>query len=93
MEDAVSWKSFATVFSAVFLAELGDKTQLAALSFSAAGHRPWVVFGASVAALAAVTGIGVLFGGFLTRVVSPETLQRGAAVLFILIGIWMLWKG
>ena len=78
-----NWKVFATTFAALFVAELGDKTQLAVISLTSDSKKPLPVFVAAVAALALVTLIGVLFGEGLVRVVPEEYLKRGAAVLFV----------
>lgn len=91
----MDWKLFATTFGAVFLAELGDKTQLATLSFAASGSSRWAVFLGSALALVLTSAIAVVFGEALTRVVSPKTLQRGAGILFLAIGAWVsihAWK-
>jgi putative Ca2+/H+ antiporter (TMEM165/GDT1 family) len=88
----MDWKLFATTFGAVFIAELGDKTQLATLSFAASTHsRLAVLVGASLALLA-TTAIAVFAGEALTRVVPPKTLHRAAGVLFVVIGGWVLWS-
>lgn len=84
-------KIFATVFATVFLAELGDKTQLATLLFSA--DKPaskWIVFAGSAGALVLAAGIGVLAGGWIGRHVDPRHLQLVAGIGFILIGAWTL---
>ena len=86
----MDWKLFALTFGAVFVAELGDKTQLAALAFTSESKRPWTVFLAASIALVLVTAIGVAAGGLLSRVVSPAWLRRGSAVLFVAIGVWLL---
>ena len=79
-----------TTFGIIFLAEMGDKTQLVAMTMAAETKRPWAVFlGASVA-LAAVSGLGVLVGSVLGAYVPLEWVKRGAAVAFIVIGILML---
>ena len=79
-----------TTFGIIFLAEMGDKTQLAAMTMSAQTKKPWAVFiGASVA-LVAVSAIGVLVGGFVGQYVPLEWVKRVAAGLFILIGVLML---
>lgn len=79
-----------TTFGIIFLAEMGDKTQLAAMTMSAQTKRPWAVFlGASVA-LAAVSALGVLVGGVIGDYVPLEWVKRGAAVAFIVIGVLML---
>ncbi len=86
----MDWKTFATTFGLIFLAELGDKTQLATISMVASTKRYWEVFLGAALALAVVTGIGVLFGEGLIRVI-PEHIIRGiSAVLFIVIGVLML---
>jgi putative Ca2+/H+ antiporter (TMEM165/GDT1 family) len=79
-----------TTFGIIFLAEMGDKTQLAAMTMSAQTKKPWAAFiGASVA-LAAVSAIGVLVGGVAGQYVPLEWVKRIAAVLFIVIGVLML---
>jgi putative Ca2+/H+ antiporter (TMEM165/GDT1 family) len=84
-------KIFATVFTTIFIAELGDKTQLATLLF-AADHQvsKWVVFAGASLALIATSAIGVLAGGALAQVVSPRHLQYLAGAGFIAVGIWTL---
>jgi len=79
-----------TTFGIIFLAEMGDKTQLAAMTMSAQTKRPWAVFlGASVA-LAAVSALGVLVGSVIGDYVPLDWVKRGAAVAFIVIGVLML---
>lgn len=79
------------VFASVFIAELGDKTQLATLLFAADGAVDKVtVFIAASAALVVATGIGVLAGGFVSQHVSPAVLKYVAGAGFIAIGIWTL---
>ena len=84
-------KLLATVFASVFVAELGDKTQLATMLFSAesAGSR-MTVFLAASGALVVATAIGVLAGGFVAEHVSPATLKVVAGAGFIAIGVWTL---
>lgn len=80
-----------TVFASVFIAELGDKTQLATLLFAADGAvGKLTVFVAASAALVVATGIGVLAGGFVSQHVSPALLKYVAGAGFIAIGIWTL---
>lgn len=79
------------IFCAVFLAELGDKTQLATLLFAASGEqRPIVVFLAASAALAASTGLAVLLGGAAGKHLAAAPLKLVAGVGFIAIGAWMV---
>lgn len=89
----MDWRVAASTFAALFIAELGDKTQLAAMSLSASTKKPLSVFIGGTAALAAVTGLGVLFGDALLRAVPERLIRRGAAVLFIGMGVWMLARG
>jgi putative Ca2+/H+ antiporter (TMEM165/GDT1 family) len=85
------WQTFFTVFVTVFLAEIGDKTQLATLLFSAKGESSrWVIFAASSTALVLAAGIGVLVGGQLEKFVSPVTLKLVAGLGFIGVGLWTL---
>jgi putative Ca2+/H+ antiporter (TMEM165/GDT1 family) len=82
---------FATVFTTVFVAEIGDKTQLAMLLYAADAHNPkLVVFLASALALVLAAGLGVIAGGALPALVSPRVLSWLAGLGFIAIGIWTL---
>lgn len=84
----MDWKLALSTFATLFLAEMGDKTQLATITLTASSGRPLTVFAAAAAALVAVTAIGVVLGEAVTRWVSPSMLRRGAALLFIAIGVW-----
>ncbi len=86
-------KLFATVFSTVFFAELGDKTQLATLLYSSRspGAR-WTVFAASASALVFAAAIGVIAGDAVSRYVDPQLLTRVAGAAFVLIGVWTFLK-
>jgi len=86
----MDWKVFAATFGTIFLTELGDKTQLAAIAAVSRTGKPWAVFLGSVLALACVTLIGVLAGEALTRVVSEVVIFKVAACAFIVIGVLML---
>lgn len=86
-------KLLLTVFATVFIAELGDKTQLATLLFAADKEvSKWTVFTAASLALIATTAIGVLAGSALSQYVSERQLHLVAGIGFIVIGIWTLWK-
>jgi putative Ca2+/H+ antiporter (TMEM165/GDT1 family) len=82
---------FLTVFASVFVAEIGDKTQLATMAFAAGtpGSK-WTVFAAASIALVLAAGIGVLFGGAVSRWLSPRTLSIVAGLGFVAIGVWTL---
>jgi len=86
----MDWKLFAITFGAVFVAELGDKTQLAALAFTADSKKPWTIFTAASIALILATAIGVAAGTLLGRWINPAWVRRASAVLFILMGTWLL---
>lgn len=77
-------------FALVFLAELGDKTQLTALAFSTRFNAPWAVFLGTSLALISTTALAVVLGGLLNRVLPPKVLQISSAVMFILIGLILL---
>ena len=89
----MEYKVLITVFTAVFIAELGDKTQLATMLFAAdkAVSKLTIFIGASLALIVA-SGIGVLAGSFISHYVSERHLHYIAGVGFIGIGIWTLLK-
>lgn len=88
----MDWKLFGTAFVTVFVAELGDKTQLAALGLAAGSRGRVTVFIAASLALVCTTALAVVAADVITRVVNPLALRRGAAVLFIALGLWSLWQ-
>jgi putative Ca2+/H+ antiporter (TMEM165/GDT1 family) len=83
-------KLFATTFVTVFLAELGDKTQIATLGIAAGSRARWTVFLAAALALVLTSAIAVLGGELVSRVVSPSSVRRAAGVLFIALGVLYL---
>jgi putative Ca2+/H+ antiporter (TMEM165/GDT1 family) len=87
----MEWKIFGTAFLTLFLAELGDKTQLAVITMSAKTESKVAVFLGASLALVLVSLLGVLIGGILSQYIPTEWLQRIVAVAFIVIGILMLW--
>ena len=86
----MDWKIFGTAFLTLFLAELGDKTQLAVITMTASTESKIAVFAGAARALVVVTLLGVLVGGVLTQFIPTEWLQRIVAVAFIVIGVLML---
>lgn len=83
---------FLVVFAAVFLAELGDKTQIATLLFASSDeYSPMFVFLAASAALIASSGIAVVLGASAERYLSALPLNLIAGVGFVLIGFWTVW--
>lgn len=86
-------KIFFTVFITVFLAELGDKTQIATMLFATdRGNSKLTIFLAASSALIAATAIGVLAGHLLSEVISEKTLQIAAGIGFLLIGGFLLYN-
>ena len=82
---------FFTVFASVFIAELGDKTQLATLLYASdRAHPKLTVFAAAASALVLASGIGVLAGGVVAEYVSPRVLRWAAGGGFIAVGLWVL---
>lgn len=82
-------KVLLSTFALLFVAELGDKTQLAVISMTAKHKMPlWIFVGATLA-LAAVTALGVLGGELLTRFIPEMVLRKVAAVLFVIMGLLM----
>lgn len=83
------FKVLLSTFALLFIAELGDKTQLAVINMTAKHRAPiWVFVGATLA-LAAVTGLGVLGGELLTRFIPEAILRKVAALLFVAMGLLM----
>jgi putative Ca2+/H+ antiporter (TMEM165/GDT1 family) len=87
-------KAYMVVFLSVFLAELGDKTQLATVLFASnAALSRWGVLAAAAGALVASTALAVVVGAVLVSWVEGRHIQRVAALGFIAIGAWMLVRG
>ncbi len=86
----MDWRMLGTAFGLVFLAELGDKTQLATMMLAAGTESPLAVyFGAALAMLLNV-GLAVLLGTAVMRVVPQEYIRYGAGGLFIVLGTLVL---
>ena len=89
----MDWKVFLTIFGAVFIAELGDKTQLATMLFAADKEvNKYLVFVSASAALVIASAIGVLAGSLLSGYVNEKYLHYLAGVGFITIGVVTLYK-
>jgi len=84
-------KLLLTTFGLVFLAELGDKTQLATFCFSADCDSRLSVFLGSAGALVLSSLIAVVFGAGISRLIPPNYIKIGAGVFFVMVGIWTLW--
>lgn len=80
-----------SIFAIIFVAELGDKTQLATLIFASDKETsPWLVFAAAAAALILSSGLAVLLGHLAGRTLEAVPLKLIAGLGFIAIGIWTL---
>jgi len=79
-----------TTLGVIFLAEMGDKTQLAAMTMAADSKKPWAVFIGASLALAVVSALGVLVGSVVGDYVPLVWVKRVAATAFIVIGVLML---
>lgn len=86
-----SWKIFTSTFITIFLAELGDKTQVSTMLMSAESHQPWLIFAGAAVALIATTLLGVLVGRWLSTRLSPRTLDVSAGILLLLVSAWLIW--
>jgi putative Ca2+/H+ antiporter (TMEM165/GDT1 family) len=87
----LDWKLFATVFATIFVAELGDKTQLATLLYASdAAHPKLTVFVAAAAALILTSAVSVLAGAFIAEHVPPRVIRWVAGLGFIAVGVWVL---
>jgi putative Ca2+/H+ antiporter (TMEM165/GDT1 family) len=86
----MDWRVFMTTFATIFLAEMGDKTQLAAMTMAADTKKPLTVFVASALALVCVSALGVAVGGALGHYLPLEWIRRVAALGFIAIGVFIL---
>ncbi len=89
----MDYRILLTVFATVFIAELGDKTQLATMLFAADKEvSKWTVFIGASLALIATSALGVLAGSVISDYISAKHLQYIAGIGFILIGAWTLLK-
>jgi Ca2+/H+ antiporter, TMEM165/GDT1 family len=86
----MDWRLLLSTFGVIFLAEMGDKTQLAAMTMAAESKKPWAVFLGASLALVAVSGLGVIVGSAIGNYVPIIWVKRLAAVAFIIIGVLIL---
>ena len=83
----MDWKLLTSTFALIFLAELGDKTQLATLSLAASGRSRFVVFLGAASALVATSALAVILGEGLARVVPAVWIRRLAGLAFLVLGV------
>jgi putative Ca2+/H+ antiporter (TMEM165/GDT1 family) len=86
----MDWKLLLSTFTSIFVAEIGDKTQLATMSLAAGGKSKLSVFLGAALALCATSALGVLVGEGVSRVVPPIWLRRIAGGIFIILGVLFL---
>ncbi len=84
------WAVFSSTFITIFLAEMGDKTQLVTLLMSAESQAPWIVFIGAALALISTSLVGVLLGYWLSKKLSPKNLDLSVAILLLLITAWLV---
>lgn len=85
-------KILLTTFGMIFLAELGDKTQLATFSFAAESKSRLAVFLGSAGALVLTSLLAVVFGSGVSRLVPANYIRTGAGALFVFLGLWMIFS-
>lgn len=83
------WKIFLATFSAIFFAELADKTQFVGIGMTAKSGKPLIVWLGSVSAYIIVTAITVLIGAVLGKYIKPEIVRYVGASVFVIIGLLM----
>jgi Ca2+/H+ antiporter, TMEM165/GDT1 family len=81
---------FLSTFVTIFLAEIGDKTQVATLLMSAQSHKPLTVFVGAATALIATSLVGVLLGRWLSTVLQPRTLERVTGIILAVVAVLLL---
>jgi len=81
-----------TTFALIFVAELGDKTQLAILSFTTESKSPLSVFLGSALALMLSSLLGVIFGTALMKIIPPQYIKTASGILFLIVGVWILFR-
>jgi len=86
----MDWRVMLTTFGVIFLAEIGDKTQIAAMTMAAEKKRPWAVFIGASLALVAVSAIGVLVGSLFSQYLPLDWIKRAAGAAFVVIGVLIL---
>ena len=84
-------KLLMTTFGMVFLAELGDKTQIATFCFSAECDSRLSVFLGSAGALVLSSLIAVMLGGWVSRLIPPAAIKMGAGIFFLVVGAWTIY--
>ncbi len=87
----MDWKLLGSTYVAIFMAELGDKTQLATLALATERSR-WAVFIGSALALVTTSALAVLGGDLVARTIPPQWIKRGAGAMFVVLGVMFLFS-
>lgn len=87
----MDWKIFLATFSAIFVAELADKTQLVGIGMSAKSGRPLSVLVGSVCTYIVITSLSVIIGAAAGKYIKPELLRCIGGSLFVILGLLMFW--
>jgi len=90
--NPVNWSSFWVAFSMIFVAELGDKTQLMCLSLSSRYQSFWPVFAGAMAGFVVTTALAVLLGTMIDRFLPMRTIHIFSGSLLIVLGVLILMK-
>ncbi|OCQ92148.1 hypothetical protein BCD67_19565 [Oscillatoriales cyanobacterium USR001] len=91
-QNSQAWGIFASTFVTIFLAEIGDKTQLTVLLMTAQSHSPWIVFAGAGSALVLTSLLGVLLGQWLATKIQPKTLEKLAGISLLVISVLLSWE-
>ena len=87
----MDWQLFGLSFITVFLAEIGDKSQLAAIALGGSSKSPRAVFFGSITALILASFIGVIIGGGVAQIIPTKLLKSLAAIGFVIMALKLLW--
>lgn len=88
----MDWSIFTSTFITIFVAEIGDKTQFAALAAASQTKAVWSVLLATVLALSLAGSLGVAFGSVLGKFIDPAKMKYVSGSAFVLMGLWILLK-
>lgn len=83
-------KALLTTFALIFVAELGDKTQLTTMVLAAQSKAPVSVFVGAALALVAASALGVVLGAAITQVLPVRYIKLGAGIFFVIIGLFLI---
>lgn len=86
----MNWKVLFATFGLIFLAELGDKTQLTTMALAAQSGTPGAVFAGAAAALVLSSLLGVLFGGLICQYVPPQVIKMVSGGMFVVVGALLM---